>query len=79
MMLHERLADLDTFRGVVRTARCTLGVRGSSLGTLEPEEVTVGSELTVVAMHRHDPGLDGGRTAGLNVFTAPEHVASGGL
>jgi transcriptional regulator with XRE-family HTH domain len=50
MVLHMRLADLDVFRRVVRTARCTLGVLGSSLGSLEPQVVTVGSELTVVAM-----------------------------
>jgi transcriptional regulator with XRE-family HTH domain len=50
MVLHMRLADLDAFRRVVRTARCTLGVLGSSPGALELEAVTVGSELTVVAM-----------------------------
>jgi hypothetical protein len=50
MVLHLRLTDLDAFHRVVRTARCTLGVLGSSLGPLEPEEVTVGSELAVVAL-----------------------------
>ena len=50
MVLHVRLPDLDALHRVVRTARCTLGVLGSSLGCLEPEEVTVGSELLVVAM-----------------------------
>lgn len=50
MVLHLRLGDLDAFGRVVRTARCTLGVLESSLGPLEPEEVTVGSELAVVAL-----------------------------
>lgn len=50
MVLHVRLSDLDAFHRVVRAARCNLGVLGSSLGALDPEEITVGSELTVVAM-----------------------------
>jgi transcriptional regulator with XRE-family HTH domain len=50
IVLHLRLADLGAFRRVVRTARCTLGVLGSSLDPLEREQVTVGSELAVVAM-----------------------------
>jgi transcriptional regulator with XRE-family HTH domain len=50
MVLHVRPPDLDALRRVVRTARCTLGVRGPSLGSLELAEVTVGSELTVAAM-----------------------------
>lgn len=50
MVVHLRLADLDTFHRVVRTARCTLGVLGSSLDPLEREEITVGSELAVVAI-----------------------------
>ncbi|MGH4006128.1 MAG: hypothetical protein ACRDSO_18735, partial [Pseudonocardiaceae bacterium] len=50
MVLHLRLSDLDAFHQVVQTARCTLGVFGASLGTLEPEEVTVGSELAVIAL-----------------------------
>ncbi|MGB6165838.1 MAG: helix-turn-helix transcriptional regulator [Pseudonocardiaceae bacterium] len=50
MVLHLRLTDLAAFHRVVRAVRCTLGVLGSSLGPLEPEEVTVGSELAVVAL-----------------------------
>lgn len=50
MILHLRLPDLSAFRRVVHSARCTLGVLGASLGTLEPEEITVGSELAVVAL-----------------------------
>lgn len=50
MVLHLRLPDLDAFHRVVRTARCTLGVLGSSLDPLEPEEITIGSELVVVAL-----------------------------
>lgn len=50
MVLHVRLTDLDALHQVVQTARCTLGVFGSSLGTLEPEEITVGSELAVIAL-----------------------------
>jgi transcriptional regulator with XRE-family HTH domain len=50
MVLHLRLTDLDPFARVVQTARCTLGVFGSSLGTLEPDEITVGSELAVIAL-----------------------------
>lgn len=50
MVLHLRLTDLDAFHRIVRTARCTLGVLGSSLGPLEPEEVVVGSELAVIAL-----------------------------
>jgi transcriptional regulator with XRE-family HTH domain len=50
MVLHLRLTDLMAFHRVVRTARCSLGVFGSSLDPLDPEEITVGSELAVVAM-----------------------------
>ncbi len=50
MVLHLRLTDLGALHRVVQTARCTLGVFSSSLGPLEPEEVTVGSELVVVAL-----------------------------
>jgi hypothetical protein len=50
MVLHLRLTELDALHRVVRAARCTLGVFGSSLGTLEPEEITVGSELAVITM-----------------------------
>lgn len=50
MVLHLRLGDLDAFHQVVHTARCTLGVPGSSLDTLEPEAITFGSELTVFAL-----------------------------
>lgn len=50
MVLHLRLNDLDALHRVVLTARCTLGVFGCSLGTLEPEEITVGSELAVIAL-----------------------------
>ena len=35
---------------MVRAARCTLGILGASRRTSEPEEVTVGSELAVVAL-----------------------------
>jgi transcriptional regulator with XRE-family HTH domain len=48
--LHLRLVDLDAFHRVVRTARCTLGVPGSSLEGLAPEDITPGSELTVFAL-----------------------------
>jgi hypothetical protein len=71
MVLHMRLADLDAFRRVVRTARCTLGVLGSSPGALELETVTAGSELTVVAML--------GMIRVLMVDELPEYVGSGGL
>jgi len=50
MVLHLRLTDLHAFHEVVRTARCSLGVLGASLDPLEPEEITEGSELAVVAM-----------------------------
>lgn len=50
MVLHLRLTDLDAFHRVVQTARCTLGVFGQSLYPLEPEEITVGGELVVVAL-----------------------------
>ncbi|MGH3934399.1 MAG: helix-turn-helix domain-containing protein [Pseudonocardiaceae bacterium] len=50
MVLHVRLTDLDALGQVVWTARCSLGTFGSSLDPLEPDEVTVGSELAVVAM-----------------------------
>jgi transcriptional regulator with XRE-family HTH domain len=50
MVLHLRLTDLRAFHDVVRTARCSLGVLGASLDPLEPEEITEGSELAVVAM-----------------------------
>jgi transcriptional regulator with XRE-family HTH domain len=50
MILHLRLSDLGAFHRVVHSARCTLGILGVSLGTLEPEEITVGSELAVVAL-----------------------------
>lgn len=49
MVLHVRLKDLDALHRVVRTARCSLGVFGASLSPLEPEEITVGSELVVAA------------------------------
>ncbi|MGH3903961.1 MAG: helix-turn-helix domain-containing protein [Pseudonocardiaceae bacterium] len=49
MVLHVRLADLDALHRVVQTARYTLGVLGSSLYPLEPEEITVSSELAVIA------------------------------
>lgn len=44
-MVHLRLTDLDAFHRVVQTARCTLGVLGPSMGSLEPDEITSGSEL----------------------------------
>ncbi|MFZ0120662.1 MAG: helix-turn-helix transcriptional regulator [Pseudonocardiaceae bacterium] len=50
MVLHLRMTDLTAFHRVVHTARCSMGVLGSSLDPLEPEEITVGSELAVVAM-----------------------------
>ena len=50
MVLHLRLTDLTAFHRVVHTARCSMGVLGSSLDPLEPEDITVGSELAVVAM-----------------------------
>jgi transcriptional regulator with XRE-family HTH domain len=50
MVLHLRMADLDAFQQVVAAARCTLGVLGPSLDSVDPEEITVGSELAVVAM-----------------------------
>lgn len=50
MVLHLRLTDLKAFQRVVRTARCSLGFLGSSLDPLEPDEITVGSELVVVAI-----------------------------
>ncbi|MGH3592493.1 MAG: helix-turn-helix domain-containing protein [Pseudonocardiaceae bacterium] len=50
MVLHLRLTDLNAFHEVVRTARCSLGVLGASLDPLKPEEITVGSDLAVVAM-----------------------------
>jgi len=50
MVLHLRLTDLNAFHDVVRTARCSLGVLGASLDPLEPDEITEGSELAVVAM-----------------------------
>ncbi len=50
MVLHLRLNGLKALHRVVRTARCSLGVFGSSLDPLDPEEITVGSELAVVAM-----------------------------
>lgn len=53
IVLHLRLADLDALRRVIRTARCTLGtlgILGSSLDPSNADEITVGSELTVVAM-----------------------------
>jgi transcriptional regulator with XRE-family HTH domain len=50
MVLHLRLPHLEAFHRVVRTARCTLGIPGPSQGTLELAELTVGSELMVVAM-----------------------------
>ncbi|MGH3767519.1 MAG: hypothetical protein ACRDS0_12610 [Pseudonocardiaceae bacterium] len=50
MVLHVRLPDLDAFHRVVRTAHGSLGVLGSSLGTLAREDVTVGSELAVIAL-----------------------------
>lgn len=50
MVLHLRLTDLTAFHRVVRTARCSLGVFGSSLDPLDPEEIPIGSELVVVAI-----------------------------
>lgn len=50
MVLHLRMTDLTAFHRVVHTARCSMGVLGSSLDPLEPEEIMVGSELAVVAM-----------------------------
>ncbi|MGC1735211.1 MAG: helix-turn-helix transcriptional regulator [Pseudonocardiaceae bacterium] len=50
MVLHLRMTDLTAFHRMVHTARCSMGVLGSSLDPLEPEEITVGSELAVVAM-----------------------------
>jgi transcriptional regulator with XRE-family HTH domain len=50
LVLHLRLSDLDAFHRVVRTPRCTLGVLGSSLDPLKPEEITIGGELAVVAL-----------------------------
>jgi transcriptional regulator with XRE-family HTH domain len=50
IVLHLRLTDLKAFHQVVCTARCSLGVLGSSLDPLEPDEITVGSELVVVAI-----------------------------
>ncbi len=50
MVLHLRRPDLEALNRVVQTARCTLGVFGSSLGTLEPEEIMVGGELAVIAL-----------------------------
>jgi transcriptional regulator with XRE-family HTH domain len=50
MVVHLRLTDLAAFHQVVRTARCTLGILGASMGTLEPEEIVIGSELAVVAL-----------------------------
>lgn len=50
MVLHLRVADLGAFHRVVDAARCTLGVLGSSLDPIAPEEITAGSELAVVAM-----------------------------
>jgi transcriptional regulator with XRE-family HTH domain len=50
MVLHLRMTDLTAFHRVVHNARCSMGVLGSSLDPLEPEEITVGSELAVVAM-----------------------------
>ena len=50
IILYLRLSVLGAFHRTVETARCTLGVLGPSLGTLEPEEITVGSELAVVAL-----------------------------
>lgn len=50
MVVHLRLTDLAAFHQVVRTARCTLGFLGTATDMLEPEAVTVGSELAVVAL-----------------------------
>jgi transcriptional regulator with XRE-family HTH domain len=50
IVIHLRLTDLEVFHRVVQTARCSLGVLGSSLDPLEPDEITVGSELAVVAI-----------------------------
>ncbi|MGH3672487.1 MAG: hypothetical protein ACRDSH_17935 [Pseudonocardiaceae bacterium] len=50
MVLYLRVADLDAFHHVVDAARCTLGVLGSSLDPISPEEVTAGAELAVIAM-----------------------------
>ncbi|MGH3785986.1 MAG: helix-turn-helix domain-containing protein [Pseudonocardiaceae bacterium] len=50
MVLHLRLTDLDALHRVVQAARCTLGVFGQSLYPIEPEEITVGGELVVVAL-----------------------------
>jgi transcriptional regulator with XRE-family HTH domain len=50
IVLHLRLPDLDALNQVVRTARCTLGVLDASPGTLDPDEITVGSELAVIAL-----------------------------
>jgi hypothetical protein len=50
IVVHLRLTDINTFHQVVRAARCTLGVPGSSLVGLEPEDITPGTELTVFAL-----------------------------
>jgi transcriptional regulator with XRE-family HTH domain len=50
IVIHLRLTDLEVFHRVVQTARCSLGVLGLSLDPLEPDEITVGSELAVVAI-----------------------------